>query len=112
VDEEEGPGAGEDVVGGPLERVLAAPVAVDGDGRPPVVTRRERVAVLHGSVGGVIAGVLLLSRCHDGLRVERVRHLRAVLVVAEVEDEGMASMASTNGLVVAVARDKREVRGN
>jgi len=35
-----------------------------------------------------------------------------VLVVAEVEAEGMASMASTNGLVVAVARDKREVRGN
>jgi len=35
-----------------------------------------------------------------------------VLVVAEVEDEGMASMASTKGLVVVVARDKREGRGN
>jgi len=104
VDEEEGVAAGEDVVGGPLERVLAAPVAVDGDGGRPRAAppRRERGAVPHGGVGGVLAGVLLLRRRDDGLRVERVRHLRAGLVVAEEEDEGMASMASTNGQVVVV----------
>ena len=104
VDEKEGMAAGEDVVGGPLERVLAAPVAVDGDGGRPRAAppRRERGAVPHGGVGGVLAGVLLLRRRDDGLRVERVRHLRAGLVVAEEEDEGMASMASTNGQVVVV----------
>ena len=111
VDEKEGMAAGEDVVGGPLERVLAAPVAVDGDGGRPRAAppRRERGAVPHGGVGGVLAGVLLLRRRDDGLRVERVRHLRAGLVVAEEEDEGMASMASTNGQVVVVWWwDKRE----
>jgi hypothetical protein len=104
VDEEEGAGAGEDVVGGPLERVLAAPVAVDGDGRPPVLPRRQRAAVPLCGVGGVLAGVLLLRRRHDGLRGERVRHLRAVraALVAEVEREGMASMASTIGPALVV----------
>lgn len=104
VDEEEGAGAGEDVVGGPLERVLAAPVAVDGDGHPPVLPRRQRAAVPRGGVGGVLAGVLLLRRRHDGLRGERVRHLRAVRAAlgAEVEREGMASMASTIGPALVV----------
>jgi hypothetical protein len=36
VEEVEGPGAGEDVVGGPFERVLASPVAVYRHHRPPL----------------------------------------------------------------------------
>lgn len=101
MDEEERAAAGEDVVGGPLEGVLAAPVAVDGDGGRPraALPEGERGAVPHGGVGDFLAGVLLLRRRDDGLRVERVRHLRAGMVVAgEEEGEGMASTKQWPGV--------------
>lgn len=86
MDEEEGLGAGEDVVGGPLERVLAAPVAVDGHGRrlprarrrAAVVAALGRQAPHRGGHGGrlLAPGVMALGLRHDRRVVERdERHL-------------------------------------
>lgn len=90
VEEEEGVGAREDVVGRPLERVLAAPVAVDGHGRHhlPAVGCRAVVHLRQPPHRGgrrlllaaaTAAVILLLPRRHRERRVDverGVRHLR------------------------------------